>query len=69
MIEIALDGLDHLIARPQQVFVDFGPEGLTSLQVIDAEGLSQIVKLRDPLMLPPPSAVGESSGTSNNRTQ
>lgn len=56
LIEISLDGLDHLIARPQRVFVDLGAEGLTSMQVIDAEGLSQIVKLRDPLMLPPLSA-------------
>lgn len=56
LIEISLDGLDHLIAHPQRVFVDFGAEGLTSMQVIDGDGLSQIVKLRDPLMLPAPSA-------------
>jgi hypothetical protein len=52
-IEIALEGRNHRIAKPQQVFVDLGAGGLTSLQVIDAERLSQIVKLRDPLLLPP----------------
>lgn len=67
VIEIALDGLDHLIAKPQRVFVDLGAEGLTSMQVIDAEGLPQIVKLRDPLMLPPPSTVAEKSDPSGNR--
>src|SRR5436305_11733912 len=56
LIEIALDGLDHLIPKPQRLFVDLGAEGLNSMQVIDADGLSQIVKLRDPLMLPPPTA-------------
>ena len=67
VIEIALDGLDHLIAKPQQVFVELGPDRLTSMQVIDAEGVSQIVKLRDPLMLPPPSVVGEKSDASDKR--
>jgi hypothetical protein len=56
LIEISLDGLDHLIKKPQKVSVDLRAEGLTSMQVIDGDGLSQIVKLRDPLMLPPPSA-------------
>jgi hypothetical protein len=56
IIEIALDGLDHMVHRPQEVYVDIGPQGLTSLEVVDAEGVRQIVLLRDPLMLPPPSA-------------
>jgi hypothetical protein len=55
ILEIALDGLDHLVAKPQRLFVDVGPEGLISFEVIDGEGVSQIVKLRDPLMLTPPS--------------
>jgi hypothetical protein len=32
--------------------VDEEPLGITSLQIIDAEGVRQIVTLRDPLMLP-----------------
>jgi hypothetical protein len=55
-IEIALDGLDHLVNRPRDLYVDVGPGGMLSLEVIDSGGVRQIVKLRDPLMLPPVSA-------------
>jgi Family of unknown function (DUF5335) len=55
VIEIALDGLDHLIAKPRELHVDEGPVGLTSLRVVGRDGASQIVKLRDPLMLPAPA--------------
>ena len=56
VLEIALDGLDHLIAKPKEVYVDIGATGLANLRVVDRDGVSQIVKLRDPLMLPAPAA-------------
>jgi hypothetical protein len=56
MIEIVLEGLDHMINRPQELHVEDGPAGLASLQVVDADGIRQIITLRDPLMLPPPGA-------------
>lgn len=59
LIEIALEGVDHLINHPQEVWVDIGPAGvLVSLEVIDGDGTREIVMLRDPLMLPAPSAAG-----------
>jgi hypothetical protein len=54
-LEIALDGLDHLIPHPREIYVDETGILLTSLEVIDRDGVSQIVQLRDPLMLPAPS--------------
>jgi hypothetical protein len=54
-LEIALDGLDHLISHPQEVYIDDKAGRLNSLEVIDRDGVSQIVQLRDPLMLPAPS--------------
>jgi hypothetical protein len=54
IIEIALEGVDHLVNKPREVYVDFGVGGLTSLEIIDGEGTQQIVNLRDPLALPPP---------------
>jgi hypothetical protein len=54
LIEIALEGLDHMIHKPREVYVDQEAVELTSMEVIDAEDFHQIVKLRDPLMLPPP---------------
>jgi uncharacterized protein DUF5335 len=56
VIEIALDDLDHMINRPRELHVDVGPGGMLNLEIVDGGGARQIVKLRDPLMLPPVSA-------------
>jgi hypothetical protein len=55
ILDIALDGLAHLIPHPQEIYVDENAGLLTSLEIIDSSGASQIVQLRDPLMLPSPS--------------
>ncbi len=51
LLEIALEGLDHLIAKPRAISVDDGPEGLTSMEIVDSDGRRQIVKLMNPLLL------------------
>ncbi|MEN3362866.1 MAG: hypothetical protein V7606_140 [Burkholderiales bacterium] len=56
LIEVALEGLDHMIRHPKEVFVDQEAVLLTSMEVIDADDTHQIIRLRDPLMLPQPSA-------------
>lgn len=56
VLELILDGLDHMIRKPRELWIDQGPAGMISLEIIDAEGVRQIVKLRDPLMLPSPAA-------------
>jgi hypothetical protein len=55
VLEVALDGLDHLIYGPQEVWVDLNVGEMMSFEVIDDRGVSQIIKLRQPLMLPSPS--------------
>jgi hypothetical protein len=56
LIEVVLEGLDHTIPKPREVFIDIDPAGmLNSVEVLDGDGLQQIVKLRDPLLLPSPS--------------
>lgn len=52
LIEILVEGLDHLIPKPREVWIDQGPTGLLSMEVIDADDVRQIIRLRDPLMLP-----------------
>jgi hypothetical protein len=53
LIEIALDELDHLIRSPRELFVDYGVGGIiAAIQIVDADGNRQIVKLKDPLALP-----------------
>jgi len=56
MVEIALEGLDHMIRCPREISVDEGNGAIVSLQIIDGDGNQQIVLLREPLMLPPPEA-------------
>ena len=55
VVEVALDGLDHMIHRPREIYLDNGASGLTSLEIVDADGARQIVKLKDQLMLPAPT--------------
>jgi hypothetical protein len=56
ILEIALEGVDHLIHGAREIYVDEGVTGLESLLVVDGDGVKQIVKLREPLMLPAPAA-------------
>jgi uncharacterized protein DUF5335 len=55
ILEIALDGVDHMIGKPREICVDEGVAGMISVEIVDAEGVRQIVKLREPLMLPAPA--------------
>jgi hypothetical protein len=52
LLEVLLEGLDHLIRHPRDIYIDQEPAGLTSMQVIDADDVRQIIRLRDPIMLP-----------------
>jgi hypothetical protein len=54
VVEVALDGLDHMIHRPREIYMDNEVGSLTSLEIVDADGVRQIVKLKDQLMLPAP---------------
>ena len=54
VVEVALEGLDHLIHNPRDVSVEQGNGELASIEIIDAEGARQIIKLKEPLMLPAP---------------
>jgi hypothetical protein len=59
LIEIALEGLDHMIRKPRAVYVDDDVGGLTGLAIVGDDGVEHIVKLRDPLMLPAPGRVNQ----------
>lgn len=54
MLEIVLEGLDHMIRKPSEIYIDNDTTMLNSLEVVDADGAHQVVRLRDPLMLPSP---------------
>jgi hypothetical protein len=55
IVEVSLDGLDHLIPKPREIYVEDGAEGIMAIEIVDDDGEKQIVKLRDPVMLPAPA--------------
>ena len=55
LFDVTLDGVDHMIPKPREIYIDDVGGGLMSIEIVDAEGTRQIVKLRDPLMLPAPA--------------
>jgi hypothetical protein len=62
IIEIALEGVDHLIHKPRGIYVEQEGLELSTLEVIDAEGVRQIIVLRDPMMLPAPAKSAAKAG-------
>jgi hypothetical protein len=51
-LKIMLDGVDHFVFQPREMYLDFGLGGVQSLGILDEGNAWQIVLLRDPLMLP-----------------
>jgi hypothetical protein len=47
VLEIAVEPLRHLIAKPQHLVVEENAGELATLEVVDQHGLSHIVRLRD----------------------
>ena len=54
MLEIMLERWEHNIPHVSEIWVDHDGVSLNSIKVVDTDGLEQIIKLRDPLMLPDP---------------
>jgi len=52
LVDVALDRYDHLIRHPKQVVVDEKNGAVASVAVVDADGSTQVVRMKTPLMLP-----------------
>lgn len=53
VFEVAIeDQLDHLIPHPREITVDEAGVTLRSVDILDADGNHQILKLKEPLALP-----------------
>jgi hypothetical protein len=52
LVQVLVEGLDHLIHKPREIWVEHGPAGLTSIAVTDDDEVKQIIRLREPLMIP-----------------
>jgi hypothetical protein len=54
IIEVALDGLDHIISQPHELYFQLEGGQVAAVEIIDMKGVQHIVKFREPLMLPAP---------------
>ena len=54
MLEIMLERWEHNISHVGEIWIDRDGISLNSIRVVDTDGVEQIIKLRDPLMLPDP---------------
>jgi hypothetical protein len=58
IVEVAIEGLDHMIHKPRELYVEDEGGQLSSLEVVDADGGRQIIKLKDMLALPAAKSFG-----------
>lgn len=54
ILEIALDGLDHMVSGSQEIYVDVEDGRLSCVEIRDRDGVSQRILLPEPLTLPAP---------------
>ena len=54
LVELTLEDLDHLIHHPREIYVDYNVGGLITIEIVTADDVREIIKLKDPLMLPAP---------------
>ena len=52
IVEVAVEGLDHMVHRPRDLYVEEDEGELSSLAVIDEDGVRHIVNLRQAVKLP-----------------
>ena len=52
IVEVAVEGLDHMVHRPRDLYVEEDEGELLSLAVIDEDGVRHIVNLRQAVKLP-----------------
>lgn len=45
LLEVALDGMDHLIRHPQEIYVEETPRGLSAVEATDGSGRKHIVQI------------------------
>jgi len=54
VLEVVTETLDHLIAHPSAISIDYDVEGLHTVSVTDGEGRHEIIRLKEPAPLPAP---------------
>jgi hypothetical protein len=55
VLAVMVEGIEHNIQHPQQIYVEQDVETLHSIDIEDASGEHHILLLKDPLRLSPPA--------------
>ena len=45
LLEVVLDGMEHLILYPREIYVDETPQGLAVVEATDADGRKHIIQI------------------------
>ena len=53
LLDVALDRTDHLVRHPTEIVVEMGDGGLVTVAVANRDGTREIIRLKEPLALPP----------------
>jgi hypothetical protein len=51
-VDVAFETIDHLVQKPVQIIVHESTDGLETVEVVDAEGISHVFRPCVPLPLP-----------------
>ncbi len=54
VLEVALEGLDHLIHKPRRIWVEESGPHFVAAEIERADGVTEIIRLKEPLALPAP---------------
>lgn len=60
-VDVGLDRGSHLIRHPREIVAEDSEAGLASVAIVDADGVRQVVRLKEPLMLPPKTAQAQNA--------
>jgi hypothetical protein len=52
VLDVSLSGLTHLIREPREILVQGDPSRLETVAVVSEDGVKQVLRFKDPLMLP-----------------
>jgi len=52
LLDVSLDHLTHMIRHPRDIIIEEGPGGISSVAVALRDGSRQVIRLKQPVMLP-----------------
>ena len=55
LLDVSLDRLNHLIRHPRDIVIEEGTTGVTSIAIALRDGSRQVIRLKQPLLLPAPT--------------